>query len=291
MAKNEKGKSLGRGLGELLGEVADAYENEIRHTDAGSLEKIVMIDLDSIVANPYQPRKHFDEDSIAELSESIKRHGLIQPIVVIENDNGYMLIAGERRVRASRKAGLTTIKAVVADFDRSRFRELALIENIQRESLNPIELAHAYRELIEEHSITQDELAQIIHKSRSQIANTMRLLQLSDYVQECVAGGGLSQGHAKVLVGKSEAEQRLLCDTVLGQKLSVRETEKLIQKKKPAAEKPLPPGFDLSPYKAMIERMVPFNLSVKQGGRVEIRFSDEQQLKQFLKAFSQDMES
>ena len=154
MGKKGKSKSLGRGLGAILGEVAEAYENEFQSNEEGMQERIVEIPLDEIKPNPYQPRTHFDEEAIKELSESIKRHGLLQPVVVIEQDEGYVLIAGERRVRASRMAGFETIRAVVADIDRSRFRELALIENIQREALNPVELARSYKELIEEYGIT-----------------------------------------------------------------------------------------------------------------------------------------
>ena len=160
-----KNKSLGRGLGAILGEVAEAYENEFKDGDVK--DKIVELPLSKIVPNPYQPRVYFDEESINELAESIEQHGLLQPIVVIEQDQEYVLIAGERRVRASRVAGLKTIKAIVANIDRSKFREFALIENIQRESLNPVELARSYKELIEDYGITHEELSKVIHKSRT----------------------------------------------------------------------------------------------------------------------------
>ncbi|MCF6201617.1 MAG: ParB/RepB/Spo0J family partition protein, partial [Hydrogenimonas sp.] len=227
MGKKSKSKSLGRGLGAILGEVAEAYENEFQRAEEKG-EQVVEIPLSEIVPNPYQPRKHFDENAIKELSQSIKRHGLLQPIVVIEQNGEYVLIAGERRVRASRLAGLESVRAIVADIDRSRFRELALIENIQREELNPVELARSYKELIEEYGITQEELSKIIHKSRTQITNTLRLLQLDEYVLQKLLSSQISQGHAKVLVGLDEKDQRIVCDTIIGQKLSVRETERLV---------------------------------------------------------------
>ncbi len=292
MGKKEKNRSLGRGLGAILGEVAEAYENELVTGQGEAGERIVEIPLDDIVPNPYQPRTHFDENAIAELAESIKRHGLLQPVVVIERDEGYMLIAGERRVRASREAGLETIRAVVAEIEESRFRELALIENIQREALNPVELAHSYKELIEEYGITQEELAGIVHKSRSQIANTMRLLQLSDYVQQKVAVGAISQGHAKSLVTLPERDQKIVCDTIIGQKLNVRQTEELVAGMKKGERKENRPrrkeiGFDLSPYRNLIEENVPFRIKVKEN-RVEVHFDNEEELKRFIQSFTRN---
>ena len=285
-------KSLGRGLGAILGEVAEAYENELQSEKAEESGRILDIPLDEIIPNPYQPRTHFDEAAIDELARSIETHGLLQPVVVIEHGDGYMLIAGERRVRASKRLGLGTIRAVVAEIDKSRFRELALIENIQREDLNPIELARSYKELIEEHGITQEELGKMLHKSRSHIANTLRLLQLSDYVGEKVAAGMLSQGHAKMLVGLDEREQRLACDTIIGQKLNVRETEKMVarlkQKERGAKEREGgldAEGLDLLPYKKLIEESVPFRINVKKR-KVEIAFENERELKEFLKRFA-----
>ncbi|WP_300364440.1 ParB/RepB/Spo0J family partition protein [Hydrogenimonas sp.] len=288
MGKKGKSKSLGRGLGAILGEVAEAYENEFQNNYSDIKDHVIDLPLSDIVPNPYQPRIHFDEEAIRELSESIKRHGLLQPVVVIEQNGEYVLIAGERRVRASKMAGLATIRAIVADIDRSKFRELALIENIQREALNPIELARSYRELIDEYGITQEELSGIIHKSRTQITNTLRLLQLSDYVVEKLTAAQISQGHAKVLVGLDERDQRILCDTITGQKLSVRETEQLVnemksqektsKKRKVKKER----GLDLIAYRDLLEDNVPFRISVKQS-KVEISFENEEELKDFIK--------
>lgn len=218
-------KVLGRGLGAIIDDVEKAYSLEIKNHN--SLVKEIKVD--KISPNPYQPRTNFDETALKELSESIKKHGLLQPIVVVEKDDGYMLIAGERRLRATKLAGFNEIKSIVADFESQNLRELALIENIQRENLNPIELANAYNELICEYKITQEELSNIIHKSRVQITNTMRLLNLSEDTKKLILESKISQGHAKILVGLAQKDEKAIIDTILGQKLSVRETEKLIK--------------------------------------------------------------
>ncbi len=228
-----KKKALGRGLSAIIDDVEEAYRQDIED----SSDLVREIDVDSIVPNPFQPRRYFDEEALKELSESIKQHGLIQPVIVIEKDNGYMLLAGERRLRATKLAGLDTIKAIVADIESKNLRELALIENIQREDLNPIELAISYKELIEEYDITQEELSSIIHKSRTQITNTLRLLSLSDRTKELLSSGKISQGHAKVLVGLSVEDEEMVVNTITGQKLSVRETESLVKKIKNKGKK------------------------------------------------------
>ncbi|MDO5046418.1 ParB/RepB/Spo0J family partition protein [Campylobacter sp.] len=221
-----KKSSLGRGLGAILEDVELAYKAEL---SGGNRDIITEIDVNLITENPYQPRKHFDESALRELSESIKRHGLIQPIIVIQKDDGYMLIAGERRFRATKMLGEGKIKAIVADIESKNLRELALIENIQREDLNPIELANSYKELIDEYKITQEGLAGIIHKSRTQITNTMRLLSLSKQTQEFIKDGKITQGHAKVIVGLEPNDEKMAVDTIIGQRLSVRETENLVK--------------------------------------------------------------
>ena len=221
MAKN-KSKSLGRGLGELLGEMEEAYDSEVPTS-----ESIVDISLSQIKPNPFQPRKQFDEGSLAELADSIKTHGLIQPIVVVEDIDGYVLVAGERRVRASKMAKTKTIRAVIAHIDEEKMRQQALIENIQRDELNIVDLAYAYGELLDVHSITHDELSNIVHKSRAHITNTLRLLQLSKKTLSALKERKITAGHAKVLVGLSDKEQTTLVASIIGQKLSVREVETL----------------------------------------------------------------
>ncbi|WP_418185998.1 ParB/RepB/Spo0J family partition protein [Aliarcobacter vitoriensis] len=218
--------ALGRGLGELLGEVETAYGNSSGNLNTG----IIKIDVSLIKPNPHQPRKIFDEEKLQELSDSIKEHGLLQPVVVVEdNDGSYTLIAGERRLRAHKLAQLEEIKAIVVNEDELKLRELALIENIQRDDLNIIELAFCYAQLLNEHNITHEELSKKVFKSRTSITNTLRLLQLSSYVQQFLATDKLTAGHAKIMLGLTNDEQKVVCDTIIGQKLSVRETEKLIK--------------------------------------------------------------
>lgn len=224
--------ALGRGLGELLGEVETAYENNT----GGSTKDVVEISVDDIKTNPYQPRKIFDEEKLKELSESIATHGLMQPIVVTRDGDKYLLIAGERRLRATKLAGITLIKATILDVDDSKLRELALIENIQRDDLNIIEVAYSYAGLINDYNITHEELAKMVCKSRSAISNTLRLLTLSGYTQKMIGADNISLGHAKVIVGLSEDDQRIIVDSIMGQKLSVRETEALVKKLKEPVE-------------------------------------------------------
>ncbi|MCW8838917.1 MAG: ParB/RepB/Spo0J family partition protein [Thiovulaceae bacterium] len=219
-----KSQKLGRGLDALLGEIEEAYDNE-----GSSKDSIVELDLKSIRPNPYQPRKHFDDESLQELANSIKYDGLIQPIVVTEDVDGYILIAGERRYRASKLAKLKAIRAIIQNSDEQKMRQYALIENIQRQELNSIELANAYGELLKLHDITQEELAGKIHKSRTHITNTIRLLQLSSKTQKALIEGKITAGHAKVLVGLDDRQQQLAVNSIVGQKLSVREVEAMIK--------------------------------------------------------------
>lgn len=280
--------ALGRGLGAILEEVSQAYDNEVGTTNISPPDHIRHIDVDEITPNPYQPRKTFEKEALLELSESIKRHGLLQPIVVIEKDDGYLLVAGERRLRAHKLAELDTIKCIVADvnIDETKLRELALIENIQRENLNAMELAHSYDELIKVYAITHDELSTVVHKSRSQITNTLRLLSLSAYVQKKLIDGTISQGHAKIIVAFEEVEQKLLVDTVIGQKLSVRETESLAKSKKKNTtssneEKKVESSCFVNSYKGTISDRLPFAFKLKNNS-IEINFKDKREIENFL---------
>ncbi len=222
-----KSMKLGRGLDALLGEMDEAYENE-----GSSKDTILEIALKDIRPNPYQPRKQFNEASLLELGESIKNDGLLQPIVVTQDFDGYVLIAGERRLRASKLMKLKTIRAILLNSDEHKMRQFALIENIQRDELNAIELAQAYSELIKIYEITQEELATKIHKSRTHITNTIRLLQLSTKTQKALAEKKITAGHAKVLIGLDEKQQQLVVNSIIGQKLSVREVESIIKNMK-----------------------------------------------------------
>lgn len=223
-----KKQALGRGLGALIGEMEKAYEQNM----GDDSQLVVEIDIDLIKPNPLQPRKIFDDGSIAELAASIKEYGILQPILVYEENNEFFLIAGERRLRASKVAKLSSIKAIVADIKPEKLREMALIENIQREDLNPIDLALSYSALIKDYGITQDELAQKVQKSRPQITNTLALLKLPKNAQDLLISGKITQGHAKILVNLNEKDLKIALDSIVGQKLSVSQSEKLVQKMK-----------------------------------------------------------
>lgn len=219
-----KSQKLGRGLDALLGEIDEAYENEGSQRD-----EIMDISLKEIRPNPFQPRKSFNEDALQELADSIKHDGLLQPVVVTEDIDGYILIAGERRFRASKLAKMKTIRAIVLNSDEHKMRQFALIENIQREELNSVELAEAYNELLKLHEMTHEELSGMIHKSRTHITNTLRLLQLSEKTKKALVDQKITAGHAKMLVGLDDKEQQLVVNSIIGQKLSVRDTESMIK--------------------------------------------------------------
>lgn len=277
-----KSKALGRGLDALLGEVSEAYENEGTQT-----ESVLEVSLSQIRPNPYQPRKNFNNESLQELADSIKEDGLIQPVVVVEDEDGYMLIAGERRFRASKLANLKTIKAVVLNKDDESMRKIALLENIQRENLNAIELANAYSELINNQNLTQEELAVTIHKSRTHITNTLRLLQLSQKTQRALLDKKISAGHAKVLVGLSEKEQELLVNSIIGQKLSVREVEKIIKDMKTpktkVVKKEAPLSYNFSELQSRFNDLG-FKSKVSSN-KLVIEFENESQVENMLNWF------
>lgn len=220
------GLNKDRGLSSLISDMDTVYSKELGFDKNQS----TMIEIDQISPNPFQPRKNFDQEALDELANSIKEFGLIQPIIVFKKNNKFILIAGERRLRAVKALGKKEILAFIADIDENKLRELALIENIQRENLNPIELANSYKDLMQVHKITQENLAGLIHKSRTQITNTLRLLNLDIRTQELIASGKISQGHAKVLVGLDQKDEKMLVDSIIGQKLNVRDTEKIVKK-------------------------------------------------------------
>jgi len=276
-----KSQKLGRGLDALLGEIDEAYENEGSQHDA-----VLEIPLKDIRPNPFQPRKSFNEVSLLELAESIKNDGLIQPIVVTEDIDGYILIAGERRFRASKLAKLKEIRAVVLNSDEQKMRQFALIENIQREELNAVELAEAYGELLKLHDVTHDELSHIIHKSRTHITNTLRLLQLSPKIQKALVEKKISAGHAKVMVGLDEKNQQLILNSIVGQKLSVREVESMIKSMKntqaiaDVEKKENTIECDFSQLK---QKLTELGLHVKTANsKVTINFTSQDEINDFL---------
>lgn len=228
-------KGLGKGLDALFGETEEAYENIFDHKSAfGYTEEerknAEEMELDKISANPNQPRKKFDEQGLKDLSDSIRQHGVIMPIVVNDNKDGtYMIIAGERRFRASKLAGLKTIPVVIRNYSDREISEISLIENLQREDLNPIEAATAMKQLMTEHKLTQDELAERLGKSRPAIANTLRLLNLCPEVTALVSEGKLSAGHARTIVALPADKQIDFANDAVKQQISVRELEKKVR--------------------------------------------------------------
>lgn len=231
-----KKMGLGRGLDALLGEVSlDRSASRVagggEPTSNGSAQPgdgVSSIAISDIHPNPAQPRRHFSEESLQELAASLKRHGLIQPILVRPHGAGYQIVAGERRWRAAQRAQLHQVKAVIRELSDEETLEIALIENIQRQDLNPIEEAEAYRKLCDDFGHSQSELAAIVEKSRSHVANMMRLLELPSLVRELVVEGKLSMGHARALLGADDSAR--LAAVVVKQGLSVRQTEALVRR-------------------------------------------------------------
>ena len=207
--------------------------------------RVRYIPINDIRPNPQQPRRRFDQDGLRELSESIAAYGILQPLTVRAQNGGYELVAGERRWRAARMAGLTQVPAVVIEADDRKAMELAMIENLQREDLNPIEEAEGYRVLTEQYGMTQDECAQRVGKSRPTVANALRLLGLTEPVRAMVEDGRLSAGHARALLVLNSKQQQAAAETVIKDALSVRQTELLV-KKLTAEKKEKPPKDTLS---------------------------------------------
>ncbi len=229
-----KKMGLGRGLDALLGEaIRDTSSQNVTTVDAKAkalADGVAVITVADIHPNPAQPRRYFAEDALLELAQSIKRHGVIQPIVVRPHDGGYQIVAGERRWRAAQKAQIHDIPAIVRDFNDAETLEIALIENIQRQDLNPIEEAEAYKKLSDEFGHNQAALAAIVEKSRSHVANMMRLLELPVLIRDLVIEGQLQMGHARALLTSDDAVR--LAAVVVKQGLSVRATEELVRKSK-----------------------------------------------------------
>lgn len=224
-------KGLGRGLDALFGTYeGDTSYNKITkpaETNTGVLE----VDINKIKPNPNQPRKNFDEDALKDLAASIKVHGIVQPIVLNKNADGtYMIIAGERRWRAANLCGLKTVPAIIKDYTEKQIKEISIIENLQREDLNPVEAAKAIKELMDEYGLTQEAVSERIGKSRSNVANTLRLLTLYPAVLDMIEKGKISAGHARCLVVVEDANEQLkLANAIVSKNLSVRDLEKAIK--------------------------------------------------------------
>jgi len=283
MAKS-RSSGLGRGMSSLL------YENSIEpeQTSPGSTLKI-----SEIQPRAGQPRKQFDPEALEALADSISRHGLIQPIIVRKTPEGlYEIIAGERRYRAAKLAGLAEIPAIVIEADDQKTAELSLIENIQRENLNPIEEAVAYRSLIEEYGLTQEELSGRVSKSRSEVTNTLRILNLPDEVIAMIISGRLSKGHGRALLTIEDRDKLIVAAGIVAEKeLSVRETEALAKRLNSSREQseknaPAPLSID---YRAVLEKKMQSRLgrrvSIKQRGKIkklELEYTDDNDLERLI---------
>ena len=279
MVKKAK-PGLGKGL-DLLIPKSEPVE-EKRTADPQVLK------ISQVEPNRNQPRKQFDKESLQELAGSIKQYGIIQPIIVAKKEDYYEIIAGERRWRAAKMAGLKEVPVVIKEYSEKEIAEISLIENIQRENLNPIEEAKAYKSLIEEYDLTQEELSERISKSRTQITNTMRLLKLHDKVQKMLIDGSISAGHARALLGlEIQEEQLLTAQKIVAENLSVRQTEDLVRqinnppKSKKASSKIKNSVFYKDLERRMTEALgtkVKINQKEQGKGRIEISYFSEDEL-------------
>ena len=269
MVKKAK-TGLGKGLDSLIPTMAAkapaaAAEKEQKETQ--------VLKISQVEPNRNQPRKQFDKESLNDLAGSIKQYGIIQPIIVTKRDDYYEIIAGERRWRAAKLAGLKEIPVVIKDYSDKEIAEISLIENIQRENLNPVEEAIAYKTLIEEYNLTQEELSERISKSRTQIANTMRLLKLNDKVQKMLINGTISAGHARALLGLEDTNAQLdAAQRIVDENLSVRQTEDLVkQMNTPVIERRIPIRIKNNVFYKELEK----NMTESLGTKVKIRQSEE----------------
>jgi len=224
-------RGLGKGLSALFSETEEDYGKSLLFDEEPSSKGVGVteIDISSIFANPNQPRKVFDETALRELADSISKHGVIMPIIVNKSGDRYMIIAGERRFRASKLAGLSKVPVIIKTYNERQIKEISLIENLQREDLNPIEAATAMRSLMNDYGMTQEDLADRIGKSRPAIANTLRLLSLSQEVIKMVANGALSAGHARALISVPQTDQIKIAESAVKDGLSVRDVEKKVK--------------------------------------------------------------
>lgn len=272
-------RGLGKGLSALIPDLPE--EN--------TTGQVKMVPINEIEPNKEQPRKNFDEEKMEELSQSIKEHGIIQPLIVKKQGNFYVIVAGERRWRAARMAGLDEVPVIIQDYSNDEVMEISLIENLQRQDLNPIEEAKAFETLINAFSLKQEEVAKRVGKSRSAIANTLRLLQLDESIQELLIEGRISEGHARALLTlPKKADQILVVDKILKDNISVRETEKLVKEilEKPKKKKK---KETISPIIKDIENKMKQILGTKvqitkgrKKGKIEIEYYSDEDLERIL---------
>jgi ParB family chromosome partitioning protein len=253
----QKRPALGRGLGALIPGGSPAER-----------KGVLLLGIEEIRPNKHQPRRHFDEGHIEELAESIRSKGILLPLIVRRAPEGYVLVAGERRWRAAQRAGMREVPAMVREVSEKEAFELGLIENIQREDLNPVEEAEAYKRLVEEHGLTQEELAARVGKERSTVANALRLLRLPEAIKQAIVEGSLSMGHARALLAVSdEGDLRRAAEKVIAENLSVRAVEALVQRLK---SKRLPKEKRESKGSAQVRHLVE-KLQRKLGAKVELK--------------------
>ncbi len=274
-----------------LGKGMDAFLNESNLMAVESSEGVRSIKLTDIEPNKNQPRKHFDKEQLQALADSIGEHGVIQPIVVTKTAIGYEIVAGERRWRAARLAGLKEIPAIVREYSKQALTEVALIENIQREDLNPIEEAAAYRSLMDEFNLTQEEISAKLGKSRSTIANSLRLLALEPEFQKYVISGQISEGHARcVLTLEGTVLREFLINRIIDDSLSVRQTEKLAKdlasvKKPKTAKRPDETDFQIERIRKSIEERLGTKVKINhkpKKGKIEIEYYGSRDLDRLL---------
>lgn len=294
-------KGLGNGLDTMLG--VNTTQGRKRKTTDGEIKEVIKevkipvdttLKIKDIEINKNQPRKYFNEEGLEELAASIKQHGVIEPLVVTKRENYYLLVSGERRWRASMKAGLKEVPVVIKDYTDQEVLEIGLIENIQRENLNPIEEAKAYKQLIRDFGLKQDEVAKRVSKNRSTITNIMRLLNLSEPVQTMVIEEKLSNGHARALLAIEDEElQEEAANKIINEQLSVRETEKLVKKllnQKPKKEANNTEEKDLSFLYKDIEEKLKYKLGSKttikaknnDKGKIEIEYFSQEELEHIM---------
>lgn len=276
-------KGLGKGINALFNTV-DSNE-----------ETVEEIKIKELRPNPYQPRKTFDEDALSDLKESIQQHGVLQPIIVRKSIKGYDIVAGERRFRAAQEAGLTTIPAIVREFSETLMREIALLENLQREDLSPLEVAEAYASLLDHLSVTQEELAKRLGKSRPHIANHLRLLTLPDEVQNLIADGTLSMGHGRTLLSlKNKNKLAPLVKKIVDEGLNVRQVEKLVQQlnenvPRETKKKEAPKDRVLKERESFLQNYFGTSVTIKKQkkkGKIEIEFLSNEDLERILELLS-----
>ncbi|QQY79751.1 ParB family chromosome partitioning protein [Keratinibaculum paraultunense] len=279
-----KKRGLGKGLAALIPDepIDDLLDEKIED------KSVLDIDIDLIEPNKYQPRQDFEKESLDELKDSIIQHGIIQPIIVRKKDNKYEIIAGERRWRAAKEAELKKVPCIVKEVDNKEAMKLALIENIQREDLNPIEEAYAFKGLMENYNLTQEEVAQAIGKSRSYIANSIRLLNLDDRVLNYIAEGKISSGHGRALLSLDNKEEQFkAANSIINNKMNVRDTEKLVKSKDKKKENR--EVIKKDPFVKEIEEHLMGVLGTKvnivfkkSGGKIEIEFYEDKDLERIL---------